>query len=753
MEHLGAGGIRVLHVDDERDFGELTAEFLERETQDLSVTIATSAREALARLQKEQFDCVVSDYQMPEMDGLDFLETLRSERGDDVPFIVFTGKGREEVAMEALNRGADRYLQKGGAPRSQFGVLAQAIHQEVEHYRTQRELERSADIYRDIFDRSGLGLLVFEPATGQLLDSNDAAANLFGYSRSELLAIGVEAFTQDEPPYTREQAREHLDRAVEAGPQQFVWKAIRKDETPMWGSVVLKAATIRGEDRVIAVVRDITEQRERERQTELFRTLIDNATDSLFVVDEETGDFIDANETASELLGYDREELLEMCVPDISASFEDRAAYREFVQSTEGTTDGPTTDEHIRADGSTFPVEVNGSVVEVEGQTYRIAIARDVSKRTEREQVLTDLHEAATTIEAADDEDEVYERLVDAAETILEFDLVAVDIAEGDKLVQKAFSRDVGTEGYYEAVSLEEETFATRAYRRQETIVVDDLREADITPADPDYLSALTVPIGEFGTFQTVKSDLNGFDDTDRELAELLVGHARETLERLEGKRRLRARTRELERQNDRLEDFASIVSHDLRNPLNIATGRLETMRSECESENLEAVMDSLTRMESLIEDTLAMARGSQTVTEYEPVDAVSSLNRCWKAVDSPAADLEVSESFRVKADEDRFQQILENLIRNAIEHGGQGITVRAGALDGDGFYVEDDGPGIPQSERDVIFERGYTNSDDGTGFGLAIVDDIVEAHGWDISVTESEQGGARFEITGVEMV
>ena len=142
MTESSVGEIRVIHVDDEPDFAALAADFLEREATQLCVETETSADAALDRLATEHFDCVVSDYQMPGTDGLAFLETLREDRSSEIPFIIFTGKGREEVAIEALNLGADRYLQKGGDPGAQFRVLAQAIDQEVEHHRTQRDLER-----------------------------------------------------------------------------------------------------------------------------------------------------------------------------------------------------------------------------------------------------------------------------------------------------------------------------------------------------------------------------------------------------------------------------------------------------------------------------------------------------------------------------------------------------------------------------------------------------------------------------------
>ena len=206
---------------------------------------------------------------------------------------------------------------------------------------------------------------------------------------------------------------------------------------------------------------------------------------------------------------------------------------------------------------------------------------------------------------------------------------------------------------------------------------------------------------------------------------------------------------RELQRQNERLERFASVVSHDLRNPLTVAQGRLDLAREEFDSDSLETVDRSLDRMEALIDDLLTLARQGRDIDETATVNLVDAAEDAWAHVDAEAATLSVAGELSFEADPDRFQQLLENLYRNAIEHGGAEVTVTVGTT-GDGFFVADDGPGIPAEERDEVFESGYTTSESGTGFGLAIVSEIVRAHGWQITVTESEAGGARFEITGV---
>ncbi|WP_436902942.1 histidine kinase N-terminal 7TM domain-containing protein [Halovenus halobia] len=235
----------------------------------------------------------------------------------------------------------------------------------------------------------------------------------------------------------------------------------------------------------------------------------------------------------------------------------------------------------------------------------------------------------------------------------------------------------------------------------------------------------------------------------------------------------------QLEHQNERLDQFASIVSHDLRNPLNVADGNLELPYAradddadtvEVDVERLETVRSAHERMEDIIEDALILAREGKAVTEVERVSLEAVAERAWETVETDDAVLDVVADAELEADEDRLLTVFENLIRNAVEHGSTSppsgaqedsidhagdagrLTVRVGPLDTGGFYIEDDGAGLPSEDHDDIFEHGHTTNPDGTGLGLAIVQEIVGGHGWEIDATESDAGGARFEVTGVSM-
>ncbi len=218
----------------------------------------------------------------------------------------------------------------------------------------------------------------------------------------------------------------------------------------------------------------------------------------------------------------------------------------------------------------------------------------------------------------------------------------------------------------------------------------------------------------------------------------------------------------ELQRQNDRLEEFAHVVAHDLRNPLNYAQGYTELAEETGDLTRLPTVTKALSRMEAIVEDTLTLAREGQAVGSVEHVTADALARQCWAIIDAPEATLVCPESFGLRADPSRLSHLFENLFRNSIEHSTSkaadsddtGQTITLGLLaSGDGFYVADDGPGIAPDERETVFEAGYSTRTDGTGFGLAIVKRIAEAHDWTVSITQSTAGGARFEFTDVEVV
>ncbi|MEF8826836.1 MAG: histidine kinase N-terminal 7TM domain-containing protein [Halapricum sp.] len=213
-----------------------------------------------------------------------------------------------------------------------------------------------------------------------------------------------------------------------------------------------------------------------------------------------------------------------------------------------------------------------------------------------------------------------------------------------------------------------------------------------------------------------------------------------------------RQRRCELREQKQRLDEFASVVSHDLRSPLAVASGRLEMLRGECDDETLDQIEQAHSRMERLIDDLLSLAREGAVVQEPDEVSLRELVEECWAMTPAREATLyvEVEPECTIRADESRLRQLFGNLFRNAIDHAGEDITITVGTHD-DGFYVADDGPGIPADQRESVLKSGYSVNEDGMGLGLTIVRQIASAHSWTLQVTASEADGAQFEVEGVE--
>jgi PAS domain S-box-containing protein len=703
--------IRVLHVDDEPDFLATTAGFLESDESRFSVDGATSTEEALDLLSENEYDCVVSDYDMPNTDGIEFFKDVREEH-PDLPFILFTGKGSEEVASDAVSAGVTDYLRKRSGPE-QYELLANRVETAVEKRRAETN-------YRELFEKAHVGLTLHDPETGVFTDANRKFADLLGYEPEEIVGKHPDDISADESPFSREEADRLIRRAVEEGPQTFEWRNRTKDDEDVWVEVSLRRTRINGTPRVLAVVQDITERKEREKEIERYEAFVEESSEVIAHLDAD-GTMLYESPGTERVFGHEPEINLDENVFDYVHPDDRERVAEEFAEvlSDPERTVGEVELRLEDADGGYVWMEAAGADrtdTELGGVVVSL---RDITERKKREK---ELEEKEAFIESSSD----VITHVDVDGTIL-YQSPSVEDVLGHEPGER-----VGENAFEYAHPEDAERVAEKFF----SLVDDPDKEA--VEAELRYERA----DGGYVWIEAV-----GRDRTDTDLGGVIV-NSRDITERKE-------RERELERQNERLEEFASVVSHDLRNPLTVAKGRLELAQEECESEHLDEVDGALDRMSTLIDDILELAREGTEVGETEPLDLEGVAEECWHNVETDDANLvtEADADMTVEADRSRLKQLLENLIRNSVEHCGDGVTVEVGETDdGDGFYVADDGPGIPEKEHEKVFESGYSTSEEGgAGFGLSIVREIAEAHGWEVDVTESEWGGARFEFEGVE--
>ena len=615
-----AGTVNVLHVDDDPDLLRLSSAYLEHECERFEVATETNAQEALASL-SEDLDCIVSDYEMPGVDGLEFLERVR-ERRPELPFILYTGKGSEDIASEAIKRGVTDYLQKGGPDTLE--LLANRIENAVQRYWSERRVaERTREFETLVDNLPGIVFQCLAEKDWPMYRVHGECKRLCGYDADALtsgdVVWGRDVIHPDDQPRVGEQFRPAVDSGE---PFEMTYRIVTRD----------------GDTR---------------RVWERARGVYDD-DGTLTVIEGFITDLVDRREWGDSKVwnGADENE---------SYAAEDVTEYGKFPTDPDFVFDRVT----------------------------------DVLYGLDTEWRITYLNEGARQVLSTDvGEDLSKEEIV--GEVLWELDPHLKEI----QLYQTCHE----------------------AMEHQEMVSHTSRHEEHYKDHDETFWAYTQVYPSESGV--TVIS--------------------RDVTERIENER-------QLQRQNERLEEFASIVSHDLRNPLNVAQGHLDLARETDELEHLDTVSKAHDRMSGLVDDLLALAREGAEIDELESIDIAAFARQCWQHVETPHGSLDIDIDRTIWGDASRLAQLLENLFRNAMEHGGSDVTVRVTASKG-GFAIEDDGPGIPAEERDRVFRAGYTTSEDGIGFGLRIVEEIADAHGWKVAITESEAGGARFEFTGVEM-
>lgn len=597
----------------------------------------------------------------------------------------------------------------------------------------------------------------------QLQRWNERVMEVTGYAGTDIEAMNALEFF---PEYEQERITESIETTLETGadhiaadiqvsngsriPYEFVSRRLTDSEGEIMG--------------IAGIGRDISERKEREREyeqvVELLRHTEQIADVGGWEIDPETQDVF-WSEHLFEMLEWEDDEepplenALDLYVeedrPRVANAIEDALAAGESfaVEARLQRPNGEIRWFDIRGG----PTMEDGEVVTLRGAVH------DITAQKRRERVLREIHDIISNR---------HQSFEEQIQTLLELGRRELDTEYG------TLSEIRGEEYIFEFVDADDDSIqpgdvapvsATNCEivaSTEQTLVIGDI-ERD-APEETDragftdwgiscYIGApVFVEDAVYGTFCFYGTEARSdqFSEWETTLVELMSNWVSHELQRRETNERL-------QKQNEQLEQFASVVSHDLRNPLNVVEGRLELAKEECDSEHLDQMDIAIHRMDGIIEDVLGLAREGRDIGSMERVEIQNAVESAWNLVADNAEKAELRYATdenhlpTVRADYDRLCQLMENLLRNAVEHGGEDITVTVGTLGG-GFYVEDDGPGIPEEERITVFEAGYSTKEGGTGFGLSIVKQVAEAHGWELRVTESSNGGTRFEITGMEL-
>ena len=376
--------IRILYVDDERSLLDLTKEFLEQLEEDFRVDTALSAEEALKRLSEEEYDVVVSDYRMPEMDGLEFLSELRGQ-GSEIPFIMFTGKGQEEVAVEAFKRGAEGYVMRREDQTSQYGELANWIRQAV----SRRQAEEQVRLLSDAIDTSIDSVLISD-LDGNIAYVNRTFTEMWGYTYDEATGIGVFGLGLTD--------REEIEKIVSTVKREGVWSGEligrRKDESTFHvHSTISLVRDNRGYPiAMLGVQRDVTERKKTEEalkeREERLRQIADNLGAGSVITDSNNV-FTYVSPRRAEMLDYEPEEMQGKPASSFVQEYNHSKITTEFENRKRGKSSSYEVDL-ISKDGRTIPALLVGTpIFDMQGKfagSYAIAI--DITERKKMEEAL-----------------------------------------------------------------------------------------------------------------------------------------------------------------------------------------------------------------------------------------------------------------------------------------------------------------------------------------------------------------------------
>jgi PAS domain S-box-containing protein len=586
------------------------------------------------------------------------------------------------------------------------GDVAHAIcHAEIQA--RQRRQER-------VLNNLPIGVYRATPgAEGRVVDANPALADVFdAESADDMIGRKVTDFytdPEDRLELSRQLEKEGIVRNVEL-PQETIageeiWVAVTAIRTEEDGEVYFDGS-----------IREITERKERERRLRLFRNAVEASGHSIYFTDVD-GTIQYVNPAFEEISGHPASEAIGETPRILQSGEHDEAFYEEMWETI--LSGEIWRNEIVNTSKSGERYVVDQTIAPVEGEsgdvTHFVAVNADITEHKERERKLERSREQWRAL---------FESSPDA---------IAVHDASGDVIAVN--EQNVENLGYTreELLSMNVADFDVENTREElrGLWAAMDVGERAKVEGKHRRKDGSTFPVAVWVT----KTEFGG--------ETRFVALGRDITER-------KAYEDELEQQNERLEAVVDVIGHDLRNPLNVLEGRLSLLDEEYRTEHLVAAERALERAETLLEDLRVLADIGDPVQAFDSVDLSAAVLDCWQTIPTEDATLDVGTNRTVRADRRRLRHLLENLLGNAVEHGGPDVTVTVGDLEG-GFYVEDDGQGIPIERRGDVFESGFSTTDRGAGLGLSIVEQVVEAHDWEIDVTGSDADGTRFEITSVE--
>ncbi len=614
--------IKILLVDDETSLLEQAKIFLKKISQEIEVSTVASAQKALEILDEKEFDVIVSDYQMPEINGLEFLEEVREERDCDIPFIMFTGKGREEVAMKAVNFGADRYIKKEGNPKDQFEFLAHAIIRENERFKTKKEKKEREKKIKKLYEASiELGnydseegiyhhvlesfkdILDFQASSICMLENGDLTVK--ATTNAKNVKVG-QKWSKDEGirglTYQNKESYliEDLSNWKEAQPSDLDVKSGLS--VPIKDEGLFQAISYEKNyfdefdlemvemliSHMWQVIEGIRFQDELKKSRTWLSQVIENTSIPTFVIDEEHK-ITHWNKACENLTGISKDEVIgaqgawkafydeqrpvmaDLVLDDVSEK-KIEEYYGDRVRQSNVLSEAYEMEDFNPRFGkegkwiyfTAAPIKDSigkriGAIETLEDITERKGRERELEKRNEW---IKKLHERATELKKCERVEDICELVVETSEQLLDFEVCGIDFVEEGEFVPIAVSSQI-EDGFIRR-KVEEAGISRKVYEEKETLLVKDRREVDFSkPVVSDYRSSITIPMGDFGIYQALSTKVGGLGEKDLELAEILVNHATEAINRLKSEEQLKRSKEKIERLHQASAELESCQSED----------------------------------------------------------------------------------------------------------------------------------------------------------------------------------------------